>query len=493
MSLKKNIIANYAGAVWAALMGFVFVPFYLKYIGAEGYGLVGFFVMLSATLAILDGGLGAVATRESARYLTADHAQRRDIVLLLRTMEILFWGLALLVGALVVLASPLIVDYWLNVLPVAKSSTSHALRWMSLAVVMQFPLSFYSGCLNGLQKQVGLNLLNIIGATLRSGGAVLVLWLISPTVEAFFAWNALSGVGMVMAYRMLMTSCLRETKVDIWFATHTLNRVKHFMAGVGAINVFALILTQLDKVILSKVLPLESFGYYSLAWTLGTLIYRLIGPIFNAYYPKITQEVERGDNLMIMATYRQSCGLMAIAVVPISLWITIFSKEILFLWTQDPEIAKAASGALSVIAIGTLCNAFMNMPYALQLAYGYIRLGLWQNILTVIIIAPLTWYLATHYGLSAAAVPWLLVNASSVLINPFLMHKYLSLPGLWQWYGKSVFGPTLISAGVMSLSSFYWIRNFNQQFLMIAILSIILGSSFIATLIFTKFISPKKI
>jgi multisubunit Na+/H+ antiporter MnhF subunit len=73
------------------------------------------------------------------------------------------------------------------------------------------------------------------------------------------------------------------------------------------------------------------------------------------------------------------------------------------------------------------------------------------------------------------------------------MHKYLSLPGLWQWYGKSVFGPTLISAGVMSLSSFYWIRNFNQQFLMIAILSIILGSSFIATLIFTKFISPKKI
>jgi O-antigen/teichoic acid export membrane protein len=184
---------------------------------------------------------------------------------------------------------------------------------------------------------------------------------------------------------------------------------------------------------------------------------------------------------------------MAIAVVPISLWITIFSKEILFLWTQDPEIAKAASGALSVIAIGTLCNAFMNMPYALQLAYGYIRLGLWQNILTVIIIAPLTWYLATHYGLSAAAVPWLLVNASSVLINPFLMHKYLSLPGLWQWYGKSVFGPTLISAGVMSLSSFYWIRNFNQQFLMIAILSIILGSSFIATLIFTKFISPKKI
>ena len=47
MSLvRRNIVASFIGQGWVALMGFVFVPFYLKFIGAEGYGLVGFFVLL---------------------------------------------------------------------------------------------------------------------------------------------------------------------------------------------------------------------------------------------------------------------------------------------------------------------------------------------------------------------------------------------------------------------------------------------------------------
>src|SRR6266704_805035 len=92
MSLvKRNIIANFAGQGWMALMGFVFVPFYLKFIGAEGYGLVGFFVLLSAAMALLDGGLAATATRQVAAFMNADHEERAKTVTLLLTIEGLFW------------------------------------------------------------------------------------------------------------------------------------------------------------------------------------------------------------------------------------------------------------------------------------------------------------------------------------------------------------------------------------------------------------------
>ena len=48
MSLKSNIAANYASQLYTTLIGIVLVPLYLRYMGSEAYGLVGFFAMLQA-------------------------------------------------------------------------------------------------------------------------------------------------------------------------------------------------------------------------------------------------------------------------------------------------------------------------------------------------------------------------------------------------------------------------------------------------------------
>lgn len=49
------------------LMGLVFVPLYIKFLGMEAYGLIGFFATLQALFSILDLGLGATLNRELAR------------------------------------------------------------------------------------------------------------------------------------------------------------------------------------------------------------------------------------------------------------------------------------------------------------------------------------------------------------------------------------------------------------------------------------------
>jgi hypothetical protein len=43
MSLKRNILASYASQIYVTLVGILVLPLYLKYMGAEAYGLVGFF------------------------------------------------------------------------------------------------------------------------------------------------------------------------------------------------------------------------------------------------------------------------------------------------------------------------------------------------------------------------------------------------------------------------------------------------------------------
>jgi len=56
-----------------------------------------------------------------------------------------------------------------------------------------------------------------------------------------------------------------------------------------SVTFLAILLTQLDKVLLSRLLSLESFGYYTLAATVAGVLYMVIGPITSAFYPRLVE------------------------------------------------------------------------------------------------------------------------------------------------------------------------------------------------------------
>ena len=66
-SIKKSFTANVVGKIWTTLMSFAFLPYYIKLIGFEAYGLVGVYSTLLALSNIFDFGLGSSMTREMAR------------------------------------------------------------------------------------------------------------------------------------------------------------------------------------------------------------------------------------------------------------------------------------------------------------------------------------------------------------------------------------------------------------------------------------------
>jgi O-antigen/teichoic acid export membrane protein len=461
--VRRNVIANYASQGWMAVMTFVFVPFYLKFIGAEGYGLVGFFVLLSSTLALADGGLGATATRQAAAIGESDERERAGIVVLLRSIEALFWAAALVIGVVVALAAPLVATHWLNVEDNQVPDVVVGLKLMAVALLLGFPIAFYSGCLIGLQRQVPLSFINAVSATMRGLGATLILWLVAPTIQAFFAWQCVVGLITVVWLRGSLGKTLRRAPGTPWFSVSALRSVGRFTGEMWGINVLSFLLTQVDKIILSRILTLQTFGYYMLAWTLGTFAYRLTQPIFSAYYPRITELVirERSANLVSVGStnelvdfYLKAGRIMAVAIVPFSVWVAFFGHDLLLWWTRDPAIAAAASGAVAFIALGTMCNGLMHVPYGLQLASGWTSLAFWQNLAAVVFVLPLTAYFAIHHGLTGAAFPWLLLNATYVVISAPLMYRVLLKDAKWTWYRTSVIYP--IFQATLLIALFYY-------------------------------------
>jgi O-antigen/teichoic acid export membrane protein len=76
-SIKKNFTANFIGKLWTIAMSFVFLPYYIKLIGFEAYGLVGIYTALLALSNIFDLGLGSSMTREMAR-ISSQPSQPKD-------------------------------------------------------------------------------------------------------------------------------------------------------------------------------------------------------------------------------------------------------------------------------------------------------------------------------------------------------------------------------------------------------------------------------
>src|SRR5659263_597684 len=66
--VKTNFFANLAGSGWTALVGLACTPLYIRFMGMEAYGLIGFYFMLQGVIQILDLGLSPTMNREMARY-----------------------------------------------------------------------------------------------------------------------------------------------------------------------------------------------------------------------------------------------------------------------------------------------------------------------------------------------------------------------------------------------------------------------------------------
>lgn len=422
--LKLNLLANFAGTGWSSLMGLIFVPLYIRFMGIEAYGLVGVYIALQSMLQILDFGLSPTMNREMARYSVQPEkaGEARDLV---RTLEIGYWAIGLAIGAVIYALAPLIATHWIQAATLPTSVVRAAVVGMGVLSALQWPLTFYQGGLMGLQRQLTLNALLITMSTLRNGGAALILWLVSPTITAFFAWQIAVSAVQVSLVTLLLWRSLPVADHDPHFQPSLLKNISRFAAGMSGITLTGLILTQLDKVILSNLLSLEMFGYYTLAGIVSNGLAMMAGPVFNAVFPQLSALVAKGDIEGTKRFYHRSAQVMAVAILPAALLVAFFAFDILRLWTGSVVTAQNAAPIASVLVIGSALNSLMVLPYALQLAHGWTSLGLRLNLGFILMMVPAIFLLATYYGPVGAATTWVGLNGLYVLVGAPLTHRRL--------------------------------------------------------------------
>jgi len=325
---------------------------------------------------------------------------------------------------------------------------------MVVAAAVQLLGGLYAGALQGLQAQVSSNIIQVAAAVAKGFGALIILRLGWVRVDYFFVWQAIISILQAVVTGIVVWRILPGGK-RATFSWSVFAPLMSFSGGVMGISILSILLTQLDKIVLSKVLPLPALGNYMLAATVANAPQLIAIPVYLAVYPRFAQLVGKGDS-EIAEFYHRACQWLSISVIPVGVCVGLFAPEAVWAWTGQTSVATAIAPIIRVLVVGFTASGLMFFPYGLQLAYGYTRLTLVANTVAVLVLGPGLVFLAHAYGPLGAAFIWMALNLGYVLICVQIMHRRILPKEQWRWYGSDVGIPLIAATATATIGRVLW-------------------------------------
>ena len=480
--LRRNVSANVMANVWSTVLALVLVPVYVARLGIESYGLVGFYMSWVAIMGIVDTSLSTTALRETA-WLSARPAERGQIPSLLRTLEVTYWIAMSVFGAALLCAAWWYGGAWFQAGTVPAATIRDALMLMVVALIIQVPSGLYLGGLMGLQRQVQASGLVAAFGTLRGIGAVVVLWVLTPDIRVFFLWQIAASV---VQTSLMRTVLMRATYVPGGppprFSVKMLMSVRQFAGATSVITALSLVLAQGDKMILSRLVSLEAFGFYAVAWTVASGLSRIATPLLQAFSPRFTELLSEGDLGALARQVRIASQLTNVLVLPPAALLVLATAPVLTAWLGQSAVVAGATPLLAVLAAGTLLTA-CSYP-ALSVLYSQTRLlpVIVVNVVGVLMLLPLCAWAVVSYGTVGAAWCWVINGLLSYLVYQAIGLRDLkdARPGVSLLRD---FLPPAATSTVIALLTSHWSTQVSGRLALAAVLAAGLTVGWIAALI----------
>ncbi len=452
-SVQRNIIANYVGQLYLTLIGIVVTPFYLQYLGAEAYGLVGFFALMQAWMNLLDLGLSPTLGRQAA-YARGHKDGFENFKFLLKSFEIIFFVLALAIIFIIYFSSDWLALEWINAESLDSDTLIYCVILMGIMIGLRWFVGLYRSGINGLEDQVWLNAANILFTSLKFLGALLILFFITQDIRKFFEYQIVIAFAEVSVFAIRFYRALPQTRVSpslIAFDWTIVKSIAPFALSIAYTAGIWVLVTQTDKLILSGTLTLSNYGYFSLVALMAGAVTILSGPISQAILPRLTLLYAQDKKQELLRLYGQASQVVTLITLSVALMVGLYSKPLIYAWTGDTKAAEWGGDVLLWFALGNGILGMSAFQYYLQMAFGQLRLHVIGSTISAFVQVPLIYYAAINYGAIGAGITWFSFRVLWFLIWTPIVHSRF-LPGFHlPWLFKQIL-PIVVVVTIVALS-----------------------------------------
>jgi O-antigen/teichoic acid export membrane protein len=478
----KNVLANYIGRFWSIFSIFFFVPFYIELLGFENYSIISFTLVIAGLVTFLDAGLTPTLSREFARADKSISEKQQS----LSTLENIYILISVFVITLIFLSSDFIGAKWINSQSINPQKIALFVKLMGVEIGFQMLFRFYLGGLFGLEYQVTANILQIAWGMLRNGLIIIPLYF-NPSLDLFFIWQALSTIVFTLLIRIILykfISSKGSQKINFKIEKSVILSIKKFALGMLLISLIAALNTQLDKLILSKLLSIDNLGYYTLAVSLASGLLLVVSPISISILPRFTSLYSSGNFEEVKKLYTFTYTLTVIMLSSIAANLIFYPTYLIWIWTGNISIAENIGSILPIIGFSYTMLSMTVLPYNIAIANGYTFLNNSLGLLSLLITIPGYYFSIKNNGMIGAAWLFCIVQTINTIIYIYFINKkYLNID-FKSLYAKMFILPMLCSILLTYLFSLIPV-NFHSQ----RIFSLLfIGLSTITTMIITAYV-----
>lgn len=413
MSLRATIAVNYFGAAVTAVAPLLALPWYLTLLGGELFGLVAFMTTLQGTLNILDAGLSQALVREVAMR-RGSHANSRpnELADLVLGTERLYWSAALVIAIALLLANGGLVNHWLQIDTHLEAAARTAVLGGIALFFLQLPGSLYRSVLVGTERQGLLNATLTTAMVARHLGGVLLLT-ISPSILTYVLWQVAVTLMETAARGICAWRAVGGHRRQARWNRTLLFTMLPGVAGLGLASVIGALTAQLDRLFLSSMVSIDTFGRYAIASAVGMGALQLVYPIMQALMPRAI--ALRSDPAQARCLYvGASLWLGLLLLAGACIYFTA-GQWLLERWLQDAAVAAQVYPVLALLLTGTALNAAYGVGYLRWLALGRIRTILGVNLICAgLCLLAIPWMIH-HLGALGAATGWITANAVGLM------------------------------------------------------------------------------
>lgn len=429
-SLTKNIIYNLLGQSILIIFSFIAVKFIFKRLGEDALGIIYFTIVMNVTLsAVFEMGLCATTLREVSKYFAEDFEYIKRLI---RTSSLFYWGTYLLLGAMIYLLAPVLVEKWINLKTMDTKTAVYVLRILGISSLVAMPKAFYASLLNGLQRMEINNAIDVVSSAIQQLGAIFILAFGAGLFSVIF-WFVFCYLLSVLAYFIVCSRFFSLRALIPGYFFEVIKRNFSFTSKMAGISFISIIHAQADKIIVSKLLPIGVLGYYGFSYTIAAKGALLNSAVSQAAFPSFSAQFSKGDYNGLFLKYRKLQDFITFAIAPIFAGI-IFALLPVFSYILSPEIAKMLLLPTTLLCLGLYMGGAANIPYVFSLAVGKPGISARANFYALIVVLPVTVFLVYSFGLAGAGFSLVFYQFFSYLyFIPKVCSQCLKI-SIWRWY-----------------------------------------------------------
>ena len=423
--LTKNIIYNFMGQGLLLLLGFVSVKYIFTTLGEDALGIIYFTTFLNGLIcAAFQLGVCNTLVREVSARLDTEPAYITDLV---RTGSLFFWGAFAVLAVAVYSLAPLLVESWINLGSMDSETAVHVLRVLGIAALAGLPRAFYSSLFSGLQRMEFNNIINVATTALQQLGAILIL-AYGGSIFVVVYWYASCYALRIASYVALTARFFTPRSLVPGFSTDVIKRNKDFASKMAAFTALASVLSQADKLLLSKFLPIAALGFYTVAYNTVSKGSIAVRSISEAAMPAFSELFGSGDLSDLMARYRKLQDLVCYVTAPLFATVPFMAMP-LFSYLFNAETAETLFLPSILLALGFYMNGTMHVPHMFTLAAGRPDIPARFAFYCLFTYLPAAFVLVYSFGLVGAAALSVLGNLLAYSYSvPRMCRECLHIP-----------------------------------------------------------------